>query len=434
MQYKAILFIFVLLPFLTTISSASYAAKEHSKQDQSDKELESKSEFLKNYNIVAACIRKKMNELAKNDNSPYQFMADKFDSTDIDSANVFMESMIEKYQYLREIGAERFCKEYLFPKYNDAFAKTHLYLQERDRRTGIKAMLGKREIETDSFFINIYHNSYGKHERGHADLSEIAMKTIQNEILANDCDGFSITECHDRKSKVRDLFMAASQAPDLFQWEAPIYHAHTSEYEPTSSDDRLAKITDSQIKFVRRLNFHISKFQMTSTNGEYQKAIFELGVLAHLLQDLVYHRGMTLRQHAGLSFVWGYTNPDTPDGTNFGEPPDGNSEAEKKEKAAIEYTQQMLRALLYSVNENTRAKVLLYGYVSKASDFRKLAMVAFGSGESKMSIGGLVNYYSLALPYMDGTRDVKKELESGLVVWSHQKMVNNVLSEVVVEK
>jgi len=46
----------------------------------------------------------------------------------------------------------------------------------------------------------------------------------------------------------------------------------------------------------------------------YRRALFWIGVGCHAIQDLVYHRGMTLSQHAGLSFVLKDSDPDAPKG------------------------------------------------------------------------------------------------------------------------
>ncbi|HYO58132.1 hypothetical protein [Archangium sp.] len=158
---------------------------------------------------------------------------------------------------------------------------------------------GTRPLESDDLFIRLGNNLMGGHVRGHSDITHGVLTALDAD------DTFS--------ADARDLLEWSSQATDLYYWDAHSFHAHSKECT-TGTEACEASIAQEQEPFVSflegRLNSVASALQPKQAQAV-APALFQLGGLLHAVQDLVYHRGMTMTHHSGLSYYL-TQNPDLP--------------------------------------------------------------------------------------------------------------------------
>ena len=279
-------------------------------------------------------------------------------------------------------AAEEFCERYLWQPFLSAFSAA--VAEERaENRDGL-APLGSVSIESRSVFVGQYQNLVGKHYRGHADITKVAV------------DGFGTGTFSPQASF---LIQRASQTPDLFRWNDERYHAHTPEYDPLDLADRNAKIRLGKERYQALLANLNTQFRRYADAGVEDRALIILGLMSHMVQDLVYHRGMTLRQHAGLAYVVN-RNPDLPPAPL----------SEQRFQEAVSLTQNVLAGALRSVGPETRMRLLGWRQPPQF-DFARTVRDLFG-GDEDIGVAPLMHYWTLSVPYKTGERSLE-ELADG---------------------
>lgn len=111
-----------------------------------------------------------------------------------------------------------------------------------------------------------------------------------------------------------DFVARAAQAPDLWLWDSATAHALTPSMRgsaPTASDERRG-----QLAFLDHERELIARIEEELRASRCERALLLLGVALHGMQDLVFHRGMTFDEHAGLAYYLG-KNPDLPTEPHF---------------------------------------------------------------------------------------------------------------------
>jgi hypothetical protein len=291
---------------------------------------------------------------------------------------------------------EEFCERYLWQPFLSAFSAA-IAEERAENRDGL-APLGTVSIESRSVFVGQYQNLVGKHCRGHADITGVAL------------DGLSFS------SQALSLVQRASQTPDLFRWNDERYHAHTPEYDPLDPKDRKAKLRIGRERYEALLaNLNIQFRRYADAQAE-DRALLVLGLMSHMAQDLAYHRGMTLRQHAGLAYVVN-RNPDLP-------PP---PLSEQRFQEAVALTQRVVGGALRSVSSEKRARLLGWRQPPEF-DFARLVRDLFGS-EEDIGVAPLMHYWALSLPYKRGERSLEEladascDQSQGVACWNIEEML-----------
>lgn len=276
---------------------------------------------------------------------------------------------------LLSLPVEDFCLQYLVMPYLEKYPKA---VKQRSKKSKTAlAPLGHSPIESESIFVELEHNLLGKHNRGHSDITKEALEALRVEFKFSDI--------------ASEVIIRASQGPDLWKWKEEIYHAHTAWYDQDNPSDRKEKIEMGVRKFATRLANIIKILINNAEHGASDRALFLLGVGSHLVQDLIYHRGMTLQQHAGLFMT--SRNPDFPK---------GNLEDERWEEAkelTIKLVMLVKQFLSYAAWENMK----------KWEPIEKFNFLNLGNDvfNNKQDIGivALAEYVLLAKAYLDGSRD-----------------------------
>jgi hypothetical protein len=265
----------------------------------------------------------------------------------------------------------------------------------RRRNDGL-ARMGTPMIASEKPVVDTYQKLVGRHFKGHSDISMRA---------AGATPVFSPAAV--------ELFAAASQAPDLFRWEDDRYHAQSPAYDLASGKVRAQ--ADGAERFTLLLENLAFQAKARADAGDSQSAIALMGFAAHMLQDLVYHRGMTLQQHAGLSY-FANRDPDQPAG----------SLAKSRLEEADETTRWFVTLVISSLQPAARERIVNWrpagGYSTE-----KVVRDAFGleGGSTREDIGtiALIRYWLLSRDYALGRRPAD-ELEDrpcsdagGLACW-----------------
>lgn len=358
-------------------------------------ELSDRQELQKRTQSIENCFAARISELRS--------LGELEPSQDTQLRDVFIFEQIEKH-LLGAYGKPglfftdapgSFCEEHLVKPYLDAVAGARK--RQKDSNPDILAPAGMRPIESDSFFIQSTQNLTGRHIKGHSDITEEAIDRMPSQLRFN--------------PTARELVSRASQAPDLYRWSQERYHAHTPHYQPSDRSDRSHKILQGKRTFQELLNTSLRHFQKYAGDGAFDRALFVLGSSLHAVQDLVYHRGMTLQQHAGLSYVVN-RNPDTPMG----------AQERKRFDEAIGLTLNFVESSFSTLAIDARAGLLSW----KPSDdfsFQDLARSIF-SGREDIGVMTLISYWELSGAYRSGERPLQELAQSedcsddnGLACW-----------------
>jgi hypothetical protein len=270
----------------------------------------------------------------------------------------------------------------------------------------ILAPVGGIPIEAESLFISVTNNWLFKHHKGHSDLTAEAWKR-KTGLSSTSNAGFWISR--------------ASQTPDLYRWRSEKYHAHTPEYDYKNGNDRAVKIEDGISVFREQLTQVLKEIRQDAKSNSIAEAIFRIGIGAHLVQDLVFHRGITLRQHSGLAYALG-KNPDYQQAYLI--PTVWND--------AVVMTERWIQAIKNSLSGDEWNTIVAWEPNGNI-EFMKLAKLIFDSPQD-ISVRELVKYYELSLVYR-AQPDRKSELEwkqdcqtgSGLPCWDTSKLVEDIL-------
>jgi hypothetical protein len=309
------------------------------------------------------------------------------------------------------LSPNQFCEQFLFAPYVAALPAAAEEL--RNESKGGLAPLGSDEIESTSILVEKYQNLIGKHYKGHSDITR---ESLQSSGAAR----FSVAAV--------SLVVRASQTPDLYRWSDGRYHAHTPEYDPTDLKARKESIAAGQSAYSNLICRLMTAFSREVRSHSYQNSLFLLGVMSHSVQDLTYHHGITMRQHAGLSYA-AKRNPDMPEGSAAGVL---ESEAVANTLWVMEHSRKLVSSDGWDALTNWSP--------SGDFSFTEIARQVFGSeGGSPMqdiSMRALLDYRFLSLPYESGARpmsdlaDKSCAAEEGLACWSAPDVLKAVEDEI----
>jgi hypothetical protein len=195
--------------------------------------------------------------------------------------------------------AREVCAPCFADPYARAFALAH---GGGGRRTGNLAMPGTWGLDSESRVINIA-SRLGRleHVLGHNDITVAALARVSGEPF----DGPALR-----------LLGRSAQAPDLYLWAAETAHAHTQDAGDAAPDAVAVEL--SRRAFILHVRALLERVERLVAERDDITALFVLGVALHGMQDLVYHRGMTFAEHAGLAYYL-YENPDVLPEPAFGE-------------------------------------------------------------------------------------------------------------------
>ncbi len=293
---------------------------------------------------------------------------------------------------LTRANAEHFCKQNLVPKYQKYYES--IVINSSDD-IPILAKLGTTQIELNNKFIQWTNNAFLRHSTtGHSDLTLQALEKLPSDIKL--------------EKWARRLVIRASQSPDIYRWEDERYHAHTVIDVQKGAKE---SIKAGQIKFTGLVNQIMAAILENIQSGDISGALFWMGVGCHPLQDLVYHRGMTMQQHAWLTYEV-KDDPDTPSGELF----------HQRVEEANAYCQYFLQKMLRKAGD--RLYQLQHWSPSDAFDFTELAERKF-RGEPDMTINSLWEYRKLAWSHSSGKRPFSRQMaRDDIVVWDVKDIIS----------
>jgi hypothetical protein len=283
------------------------------------------------------------------------------------------------------LDPETFCQEILFEPYVASLPAAAAELNKQS--AGGLAPLGTDEIESTSVIVEKYQNLFGKHHSGHSDLTVDAIRTYT-------------TYGTEFSKQAEALVRKASQSPDMYRWSDGRYHAHTPEYDPGDAAVREKTILEGQVAFTQLMCRLMAAFTREAEQHDYERSLFLLGVMSHSVQDLTYHHGITLRQHAGLSYV-SNRNPDLPSGV----------EGMELKRRAIANTEWVLKQSQKKVSPTIWAAISQWVPTGGFSYMETAASVfgaEGGSASQDISARALVDYWLLSVPYLLGWRSTNE--------------------------
>lgn len=391
-----------------------------------------KAEFQQQYGALQDCLREAVAALARDPVEQAIFAG--FDVDSFDATTWALDVAASHADRMMQLGGAAFCRSVVMPQFV-AQAREQATQSEVERQAS-KAPPGGHTIDTGNIIIDGYQNLYGRHIRGHADITLVSV--FERLDIPADPDGeHNVRRANRLEAGVRYL-MHASQAPDLFRWNTDTYHAQTPDHCPEDTAKvrrpRAERIEQGLGDFAETFIRHLQAARRFA-GGDRLKSLMHTGVLLHMMQDYVYHRGITLIQHSGLSYLSGYKNdPDKPPGARFNAPPIPNSEAWYREREAVVVSQLVIDDalepdFLASELDIGAARVSEAEYQSEA----KLAMWgepaqwrALEQAEA-MTGGNLIDYYGMAGCYREGHLNPDIDLIRDRIVWPEPVCVTRVL-------
>jgi hypothetical protein len=355
---------------------------------------------IKDWSIkVERCFARKLTELrAKDPKLPEEVsgFAKGFVFEQLQAA-LPKDNAIPALKALAATSPENFCTTKVVPAYVTAYGKAFEKVKQQKKADTTLAGLGSGEIESSSYFVEFAHNSFGRHTRGHYDLTL--------EATAAPEAGFKFS------STAARLVASATQSPDLYQWNNETYHAHTSEFIDGDLQDRAKQIAESKKRYLGLLAQRLDQFQAHAGVGEDAEALFVLGVSAHMVQDLVYHRGMTLRQHAGLSYYL-LKNPDDPPGQL----------GQQRWKESVDQTVKLFRYAQGKVSAQDWKRLADWKPPETGFNYAEVAN-RIHARDQDIGTGPLTSYYLMMSAYItkarspDELQDANCAPDRGLVCW-----------------
>lgn len=182
------------------------------------------------------------------------------------------------------------------------------------------------------------------------------------------------------------LLSRTSQIPDLYLWWQEVAHAHTA-----SSDLILEPqvIEAHRQIFISHIHQLLYRTVFACQNHQWFDAYVFLGTILHGIQDLVYHRGMTFSEHAGLSYYL-HENPDQLEEPDF--------------SRALKHAQQLSARMLHLLK--TRLTSEQWQRFSQFEPNQSYDLYAYAKrllpGSQPVTVTGMFGYWRLSLRYRFG--------------------------------
>ena len=303
----------------------------------------------------------------------------------------------------------QFCEEQVVRPYLAAVLEVQ---KNKTSRRDDLAPSGTMPIESESIFIKYAQNLTGSHVRGHSDLTADALTRVGTRLL--------FTE------QGRELIKRASQAPDFYRWTQDRYHAQTLGYLPGDRVARRNQIAASSEEF-RQLVLELKKqFADHVRVGAFAEALFIVGIASHAIQDLVYHRGMTLQQHSGLSYgLVPSRNPDLPEGPAM----------LRRSEEAVLLTVRLIEHFVDSVGVDGKLGLSNWR-PSDNFNLTALARRVFRQEGEDISVAALLEYWHLSMAYRERIRpwgelsqNDQCANQDGLACWLPSEIANSIFGK-----
>lgn len=378
---------------------------------------------------VLDCIRRMIEEAgAPHSTDPHREKFAEIESIGLQTRLTIYEDTAKRYRRILdggEEGSEKFCREDLFPRLREAFIKA--YPEWKKASGGVLAKVGLLDISHVAPFIAFFHNNFGEHIYGHSDITEKAIKALEKTFLEEKNIEISVDSIW--------LMKSAAQAVDFYGWSEESYHAHTPDHGCCDLTLRTIMIDEGKKEFNALFRRH---WAAAISESEPTVAAFHIGILCHMIQDLIYHRGITLLQHAGLSYYL-EKDPDRPKGSDDFPNFKPDSPAGKIFAKAQEVSEKLIRTLLEAMDEWRQRRMLTWtGRNEPGFKFDILAGKAFEVGlQKKTSLNELavsvsmIRYYASSWVYGFGIRNPDIELaegeDFGLIRWPVEDLTNSLI-------
>lgn len=278
----------------------------------------------------------------------------------------------------------------------------------RDQKEpGKLAPSGDLDIETDTPFLDTINNMTNKESWGHSNITEIAFKEANSGTLPTQNATF--------------LIQQASQSADLYFWETEAYHAHTP--EPTSFSppevERSIQIGKCEFKKIVYGRMQDIWYQTHGSIDQYHHVLLHLGLALHAIQDLVYHRGMTLAEHSALQFVFD-KSPDYPEG----------EAAEDRKKEVVEFSKQLILRTKEFIGEDIWKRIITWK-MQGSQPYPKVI------GKQDLGYWSLFKYWSLHSEYVPNaskygrlTWDEQSKKVKGVIEWDVVALMQEILEQI----
>jgi hypothetical protein len=289
--------------------------------------------------------------------------------------------------------AKLFCEEQLVRQYSLKYQEVK---KTQDPKTIDLGKVGLLNIELTNSFIDTINNKLLPHERGHSEFTIDALSCLKDH-----------NEDYNFSDDALLLIAKGSQSPDIYRWEEEVFHAHTPAFESSFEKDQA--IRTGKENFIWEVIQNLENFKEVMTNkdrlGAATSGLLILGVVSHMVQDLVFHRGITLKQHSGLSYALD-RDPDVPKNYEI---------ARKRRDESVKYTKFILKQAKKMIPEDRWLAIKNW----KKSDnfyFPKYAIKYFGN-EANMDSWNLTKYWLKHVSYRIGKNKEQLE-EERLALWN----------------
>ena len=281
------------------------------------------------------------------------------------------------------------------------------------------AYAGTRSMIADTLaasFVTGGHSLLYSHILGHSDITDAAVLDLVNLEGDRVLNKPLSISCECRMTEYsRELIQGASQTPDLYAWFTDSFHAQTIEHDENDEAISIRASEDSRQAVIGKSISIVAEFrklaQQSNTPFKAGLAALELGKVFHIVQDLVFHHGLTAKQHSGLQFIKDFRNPDAPIGIEECERTlvcKSDSHAKKKLDQARIFTKQVLQAAVAGVDKSHLSNIfgLQATQLDKDTDLTTFAQTSYGDklGEKKKQEVGPFVMWS----YMKSSKTYKK--------------------------
>jgi hypothetical protein len=276
------------------------------------------------------------------------------------------------------------CKR-VVEEYRRAFLVAH---QQRARAGNSGGFQAATPIDATPAFARASGNRSLLHMLEHDELTRAALRE----------------EMGGRVFPVFEAVGKSAQLSDLFRWTELRYHGQTDGHPPTH---RQPEIASSKEAFAGILVASIIEFVRHAHAGAADNsAAIHLGIACHAIQDVVFYRGMTRQQLAGLTFLQG-KDPAQPTAALRAE--------------ARRWTRQVIRTAREALANDAHWKRFLAQPAASPDDYALSVKRAF-SDNTDVPIFGLrplIEHWHSHLAFRR-TPDATSTLEpgpAGLIVW-----------------